>query len=170
MTYARGGSPTAPRELPARPHNLETERAILGAVLIEDRNPGSAIRVAREMLKSEDFFPGANRIIFRRTLETAEPGQAIEPVALIYDLKRWDELERVAGAACVSSVTLHSSAVETRGTSGNQNAGLNVDVLARRRGQIKSFWSGTRPSVVSTARHWQTLAEVLAPPVLRSAW
>jgi hypothetical protein len=104
MRYARGGPAIAAQELPVLPHNLEAERAILGAVLIEDRNPVCAIRVAREMLKSEDFFLGVHRIIFQRMLEMAEAGQAIDLVTLIDELECRDELERAGGAAYVSSL------------------------------------------------------------------
>jgi hypothetical protein len=104
MTCSSGGPTIAPSELPVLPHNLEAERAILGAVLIDDRNPGRAIRAAREALKSEDFFLGANRIIFRRMLEMAEVGKAIDLVTLIDELEHWNELERAGGAAYVSSL------------------------------------------------------------------
>jgi replicative DNA helicase len=39
--------------------------------------------VARETLKREDFFLSTNRIVFRRMLEMAEAGQAIDLVAVI---------------------------------------------------------------------------------------
>ena len=68
------------------PHNLEAERAVLGAVLLD----AEAIHRAVEFIKDTDFFRDALRRIFAKMLELAEPikqiGEFSVPIKLHRDV------------------------------------------------------------------------------------
>ncbi len=82
------------------PHNLEAERSILGAVLLDN----FALNAAIEKIRSEDFFLPQHRQIFERMVQLGEKQQAIDPVTLMEDLSRRGELEAAGGAAYISQL------------------------------------------------------------------
>src|SRR6201997_1318925 len=82
------------------PHNLEAERSILGAVLLDNHSLNAAV----EKLRSEDFFLPQHRQIFQRMIQLAEHQQAIDVVTLMDDLARRGELESAGGAAYLSQL------------------------------------------------------------------
>ena len=82
------------------PHNLEAERCILGAVLLDNHALNSAV----ERLRSEDFFLPQHRQIFERMVQLAEKQQAIDTITLMEDLSRRGELESAGGVAYLSQL------------------------------------------------------------------
>src|ERR1017187_7879396 len=82
------------------PHNIEAERSILGAVLLDN----SALNAAVERLRSEDFFLPQHRQIFERMIQLGEKQQAIDVVTLMEDLSRRGELEAAGGIAYLSQL------------------------------------------------------------------
>src|SRR5260221_5845030 len=82
------------------PHNVEAERSILGAILLDN----NAINPAIEKLKPEDFFHDHHRRIFQQMITLGEAQQAIDLVTLTEQLQRSGELESVGGAAYVSQL------------------------------------------------------------------
>ena len=82
------------------PHNLEAERSILGAVLLDNH----ALNAAVEKLRSEDFFLPQHRQIFERMIQLAEKQQAIDTITLMEDLTRRGELESAGGLAYLSQL------------------------------------------------------------------
>src|ERR1700730_15831710 len=82
------------------PHNLEAERSILGAVLLDNHSLNAAV----EKLRSEDFFLPQHRQIFQRMIQLAEHQQAIDVVTLMDDLSRRGELEAAGGVAYLSQL------------------------------------------------------------------
>ncbi|MCX6552899.1 MAG: replicative DNA helicase [Acidobacteria bacterium] len=82
------------------PHNLEAERAVLGAVLL---NP-EAIHQAVEFIKEKDFFRDAHRRIFEKMLALMEHGQAIDFITIKDELGRTGELDQVGGPAYIASL------------------------------------------------------------------
>src|SRR6202522_2080413 len=82
------------------PHNLEAERSILGAVLLDNH----ALNAAVERLRSEDFFLPQHRHIFERMVQLAEKQQAIDTITLMEDLSRSGELEAAGGVAYLSQL------------------------------------------------------------------
>ena len=82
------------------PHNLEAERSILGAVLLENH----ALNTAVETLRSEDFFLPQNRQIFERMIQLGEKQQAIDTVTLVEELMRKGQLEAAGGISYVSQL------------------------------------------------------------------
>ena len=82
------------------PHNLEAERSILGAVLLDNH----ALNAAVEILRSEDFFLPQHRHIFERMVQLGEKQQAIDTITLMEDLSRRGELEAAGGVAYLSQL------------------------------------------------------------------
>ncbi len=89
--------PAADRPLP---HNLEAERAVLGAVLLD----AEAIHRAVEFIKDTDFFRDAHRRIFAKMLELAESRQAIDFITIKDELGRSGDLDQVGGPAYIASL------------------------------------------------------------------
>lgn len=88
-----------PAEKPL-PHNLEAERGVLGAILINN----DAFNVAAELIDAEDFFRDAHRRVFDKMVGLNERGQAIDLVTLKDELLRSGNLDEVGGPAYVSAL------------------------------------------------------------------
>ena len=82
------------------PHNLDAERSILGAILLDNH----ALNPAIEKLKTDDFFLDPHRRIFERMIALAEAQQAIDLVTLTEDLHRSGGLEAAGGAAYLAQL------------------------------------------------------------------
>src|ERR1700690_2268667 len=82
------------------PHNLEAERSILGAIILDNH----ALNAAIEKIRSEDFFLSQHRQIFERMIKLGEKQQAIDVVTLMDDLARRGELESAGGVAYISQL------------------------------------------------------------------
>ena len=82
------------------PHNLEAERSVLGAILIDNE----AFNVAAAMIDAKAFFRDAHRRIFERMLDLSERSQPIDLVTLKEELERAGELEEVGGPAYIASL------------------------------------------------------------------
>src|SRR5262249_53342502 len=83
------------------PASVEAERAILGAILLDN----SAGPQAAEFLRAEDFSLDSHRRIFLRMMELADTGRAIDFVTLTEQLGLHREIESVGGVAYVTSLT-----------------------------------------------------------------
>lgn len=93
------------------PHNLEAERALLGAALL-DRN---AIRDAEGLLTAQDFYRRAHQIIFAQMLEMSGKRVEIDLVTLKEALTAGGSLEDVGGPAYIAALVdgrPHSAHVE----------------------------------------------------------
>ncbi len=82
------------------PHNLDAERSVLGAILLENH----ALNAAIEKLKSEDFFLDQHRRIFEKMIELGEAQHAIDLVTLTEELHRRGELDAAGGAAYLAQL------------------------------------------------------------------
>jgi GTP cyclohydrolase I len=82
------------------PHNLEAERSVLGAILIENR----ALNQAQEILTEDDFYREGHRTIFRVMSALSDSSGAIDAVTLKDELAREGKLETVGGAPYISSL------------------------------------------------------------------
>lgn len=83
------------------PCNLEAERSVLGAILLDDK----AIHSAVEVLRKEDFYLESHRRIFEKMFALTADGSAIDLITLKEELQRSDELESAGGAAYLASLT-----------------------------------------------------------------
>jgi replicative DNA helicase len=88
---------TAERTLP---HNLEAERSVLGAILVNN----DAFNLAAQVIDSGDFYRDAHRRIFDCMVALNERHDAIDFVTLKEQLARAGELDEVGGPAYVASL------------------------------------------------------------------
>ncbi|MDP1570691.1 MAG: replicative DNA helicase [Vicinamibacterales bacterium] len=82
------------------PHNLDAERSVLGAILIDNGMFDTAIEVVRP----EAFFRDAHRRLFEKMVALAERREPIDLLTLTEELARSGELEEVGGPAYISSL------------------------------------------------------------------
>jgi replicative DNA helicase len=82
------------------PSNLDAERAILGAALI-DRD---AVGLAREVLQGSEFYLKEHRLLFTAMLELYEDDQAIDPITVGDRLRKLGTLEAAGGLDYVSEL------------------------------------------------------------------
>ena len=82
------------------PHNLDAERSILGAILLDNH----ALNAAVEKLQPEDFFLDQHRRVFQQMIALGESQQAIDLVTLTDELQRRGELEASGGAAYLAQL------------------------------------------------------------------
>jgi replicative DNA helicase len=82
------------------PHNLEAEKSVLGAILIQNE----AFNHAAELIDSKDFFRNAHTRIFEKMVVLSERGDAIDFITLKEELSKSGELESVGGPAYIASL------------------------------------------------------------------
>jgi replicative DNA helicase len=83
------------------PHNLEAEKCVLGAVLINNQT----FNQAAEVIDALDFFRDAHRRIFEKMVSLTERSQPIDLVTLKDELGKSGELEDVGGPAYIAALT-----------------------------------------------------------------
>src|SRR5438876_1983376 len=91
----------SPLEVPSRlpPHNLDAERAVLGAVLLEGRE---ALPRVVEVLRPSDFYTEAHRAIYQAMLTLFDRGAPVDSLTLNEELRRTDQLQFVGGPAAIA--------------------------------------------------------------------
>jgi replicative DNA helicase len=82
------------------PANVEAERSILGAVLLDNL----AYNQAAEHLKPEDFLLDSHRRIYARMTDLADSSRSIDLITLAEELGRHGELESIGGVAYISGL------------------------------------------------------------------
>ena len=82
------------------PTNIEAERAVLGAILLNN----SAYNEAAEHLKAENFSLDSHRRIYSRMVDLAESSRPIDMITLVEELDQHKELEAVGDVVYVSSL------------------------------------------------------------------
>lgn len=87
--------------LDSAPANIDAEKTILGAILLDN----AAHSEAAEKLDSEDFSLDSHRRIFLRMSELMNAQRAVDIVTLSHELARYKEVESVGGVAYLASLT-----------------------------------------------------------------
>jgi replicative DNA helicase len=82
------------------PNNLEAERSVLGAVLLDN----NALNAAIENLRADDFFLDQHRRVFTQMIALSESQQAIDLITLTEELHRHGDLEAAGGAPYLASL------------------------------------------------------------------
>ncbi|HYL64078.1 MAG TPA: replicative DNA helicase, partial [Candidatus Methylomirabilis sp.] len=90
-------SPTLEKSLP---NNLDAERSVLGAILLDN----NALNTAIENLSPEDFFLDQHRRVFTQMISLGEAQHAIDLVTLTEELHRRGDLEASGGAPYLASL------------------------------------------------------------------
>jgi replicative DNA helicase len=95
-------------DFPSRipPHNLDAERAVLGAILLEGRE--TLPRVI-EMLRPGDFYTDAHRSIYEAMLRLFDRSQPVDLLTLSEELRRVDQLSVVGGPAALALLVEQAS-------------------------------------------------------------
>jgi len=83
------------------PHSLEAERAVLGAILLEEQE---SLPKAVEILKATDFYKEGHRRIFRTMIGLFERSEPVDLLILTEELRRSGELEEVGGPAALAGL------------------------------------------------------------------
>jgi replicative DNA helicase len=84
----------------ALPHNIDAEKAVLGAILVNNENYYSVL----ESLKPEDFYLDAHRVIYRKMVDLIENVKAIDLVTIQDELDRSSQLEAAGGITYLASL------------------------------------------------------------------
>src|SRR5258705_11985198 len=101
---------SVPMRIP--PHNLDAERAVLGAILLEGRE--TLPRVI-ELLKPSDFYTEAHRFTYQSMLALFNRSEPVDVLTLTEELRRSDQLE-IAGRPAALALR-----IETGSTSASFN-------------------------------------------------
>ena len=83
------------------PSNLEAERSILGAILLDEK----AIFSVLDSLRKDDFYLEGHRKIYEKMSELSTGQHPIDLITLKNELQRSDDLERAGGPAYLASLT-----------------------------------------------------------------
>jgi replicative DNA helicase len=82
------------------PHNLEAERSVLGAMLLDN----DVIAEVVQVVKATDFYADANQLIFQCMVDMYNTGMPVELTLLVDELRRRDKLEAAGGYSSVASL------------------------------------------------------------------
>ena len=75
------------------PHNVDAEKSVLGAILVNNENYYRIV----ENLRPEDFYLDAHRVIYRHMMELIERSKAIDLITIQDELVRASHLESAGG-------------------------------------------------------------------------
>jgi len=98
-TGGSGGAVRGPDRV--QPHSLESEVSVLGACLISK----DAVTVALELLKPDDFYRNAHRVVFEAVQALASASEPVDTVTVTEWLSRHGRLDEVGGAAALYDLT-----------------------------------------------------------------
>ena len=83
------------------PQNLDAEKSLLGAVLIDEE----VLADAAEITHANDFYDKNHGLIFAGMMRLFEKHKPVDLLTLTDELKRKDELEMVGGSAYLTELT-----------------------------------------------------------------
>jgi replicative DNA helicase len=83
------------------PNSTESERAILGGIILDN----GLISQAIELLRPEDFYVPSHRRIFVAMIALFERGAEINPILIGEELKKDNALESVGGISFITNLT-----------------------------------------------------------------
>lgn len=94
----------AVKEVPAGkvpPHNLDAEKSLIGAVLIDD----DTLADISEHVTHNDFYDKRHGIIYESMMRLYEKNKPVDLLTLTDELKRKDQLEEIGGSAYLTELT-----------------------------------------------------------------
>ena len=83
------------------PHDIEAEKSVLGAMLLDKE----AIYVAIQNLRGEDFYVPGNGEIFNAILSLFNSSTPVDQITLTDELNKRGQLEAVGGVGYVADLT-----------------------------------------------------------------
>ncbi len=87
------GPSVGPADARVPPHDLDAERAVIGAMLVSE----AAVSVVSERLQDADFYSETHRVLYRCMMHLAERGNPIDQLTLAGELRNVGEFDRVGG-------------------------------------------------------------------------
>ena len=94
-------SGAGPADARVPPHDVDAERAVIGAMLISE--PAVTV-VAETFLQAEDFYSEAHRVIYAAMMRLYSRGESIDQLTLTNELKNVGEYEKIGGRAYVFQI------------------------------------------------------------------
>src|SRR6202023_3566211 len=92
--------PTSDSSISTLPANVEAERSILGAILLDN----FSYNQAAEHLRADDFSLDSHRRIYSRMIDLGESSRPIDMITLIEELDRHKDLQSVGDVGYISSL------------------------------------------------------------------
>ncbi|HZU98418.1 MAG TPA: replicative DNA helicase [Planctomycetota bacterium] len=83
------------------PHNLEAERAVLGALLLDEK----AIDFVVQEIKPDDFYRPVHATLYETMVELNKRGEPIDAVAIVSELRQKGTLESVGGPTEIAALS-----------------------------------------------------------------
>ena len=84
------------------PHSLDAEVSVLGAAMLSRTAASDAV----ELLRADDFYRNAHRVVFEAVQALTSTGEPVDTVTITDWLARRDRLDEVGGAASVHELTV----------------------------------------------------------------
>jgi replicative DNA helicase len=94
----------AVKEVPAGkvpPHNLDAEKSLIGAVLIDD----NTLADISEHVTAKDFYDKRHGIVYESMMRLYEKNKPVDLLTLTDELKRKGQLEEIGGSAYLTELT-----------------------------------------------------------------
>lgn len=92
--------PSGPDAARVPPHDLDAERAVIGAMLVSE----TAVSAVAERLQAEDFYSETHRILYRAMMKLYAGGDPIDQLTLTNELRGMGEYDRIGGRAYVFQI------------------------------------------------------------------
>src|SRR5437016_3578345 len=93
---------SAVQNIAVPPHNLEAEKSVLGAVLLDERHLYSLL--VEEHLKPEHFYREQHGAVFAAMLELYEGDRKIDHLTVAETVRQHGKLEEIGGAAAIEEL------------------------------------------------------------------
>ena len=93
---------SAVQNIAVPPHNLEAEKSVLGAVLLDDRHLNTLL--VEEQLRPDALLPRAARAVFAAMIELHEPNRKIDHLTVAESLRQRGKLEEVGGEEAIDEL------------------------------------------------------------------
>lgn len=87
------------------PQNLDAERSVLGAILLDPSVPNATLKAVAEQLHAGDFFLPEHQCIFRHMVQLTESQSPIDTLILMDTLTAASELDRAGGSGYLAKLT-----------------------------------------------------------------
>src|SRR4030088_679684 len=94
---------SAVQNLAAPPHNLEAEKSVLGAVLLDDRHLYGLL--VEEHLRPEHFYREQHGAVFAAMIDLHETDRKIDHLTVAETLRQQGKLEEVGGHEAIDELT-----------------------------------------------------------------
>jgi replicative DNA helicase len=83
------------------PHSIEAEQSVIGSMIVDK----TSIAEAMEVLKTEDFYKDAHKVIFTAILDLYQKDIAVDIITLTEHLKSKENLEAAGGITYISELS-----------------------------------------------------------------